>query len=275
MAFGAGTAASNSWEEKIHSINSSLIDVAAVSWMAGKCGVQPCVIACLGVCWIAGFLLWGFTGEIVCMTAGLAYPMYASFKAVESEQHDELNQWLKYWTTYAALTLIESLFYRMLIWVPFYHLLRILIVLWLFLPSTRGADSIYSWVVGPVLRRYSPRIDAALARSAEDVRDTLGCAGASEVREVLRNAVASGAGYVAHDLGMEDLIVNELTKAAGARLGHATNHRRSAEPCLGGARARVASPAPRCSAAPTPKLGSCESNDESGLDGRTSVRGGA
>jgi receptor expression-enhancing protein 5/6 len=242
-----------SWEERLHAVNASLSDLAAVRWTAEKLGVQPWVVAGLGSCWIIGFLLWGFTGELVCTVIGLLYPTYASFKALEDEHHDEVFRWLRYWTTYSAMALSENVFYRVLAWVPFYHILRILVVLWLFLPSFQGADSVYTWVVGPVLRRYSPKIDAALARSAEEVRGTLGAAAGvantAEIRSMLRRAAASGAGYVANDLGVEDLMVQELSKAASNRLSQGASRRSPApmESPAPGARARVASPAPRYS----------------------------
>lgn len=246
-----------SWEERLHGINGSLVNVQAVRWMAEKLGVQAWVVACLGMCWIGGFLLWGFTGELVCMIVGLLYPTYGSFKALENGQHDEVIQWLKYWTTYSALSLMENVFYRFLAWVPFYHILRIVAVLWLFVPSLRGADIVYAWLVGPVLRRYSPNIDAALTRSAEEVRDTLGvaagCAGVSEIRNVLRKAAVNGAGYVAQDLGMEELVMKELTKAAsGLSQGVCQKSAVPATPGHAGSRARVSSPVPRYSPGPMP-----------------------
>jgi len=269
MADGANSGIGKMWEDRLQSINASLADVPVVRWTAEKCGVQPWVVAALGSCWIGGFLLWGFTGELVCTVVGLLYPTYGSFKALESGEYEEALQWLRYWTTYSALSLAENVFYRMMAWVPFYHILRILVVVWLFLPCTQGADTVYAWVVGPVLRRYSPKIDAALARSAANMSNTLGvaagCAGASEIRSVLRKAAVSGAGYVAQDLGMEDLMMKELTKAASGGLGlsQATCRKAVGPESAGlvGARARVASPAPRYSAGPLPSSTPCENKE--------------
>jgi len=251
MANRENTGSWRSGQDHLQGINSSLADVVAVRWIADKFGIQPWVVAAACISWTCGFLLWGFTGELVCTIVATLYPMYASFKALEdreSEKDEEVFRWLRYWTTYAALSLGELVSYRMLVWMPFYHLLRILVVIWLFLPATRGADKVYNWVVRPLLSRYSPRIDAALARSADEVRGTLGaaagCAGASEIRSVLRKAAIGSAGYVARDLGMEDLMMSELTKTASAKLRQAAyaGHENAGAP---GARARVSSPAPR------------------------------
>lgn len=254
----------SSWkllEERIYSANSSLADVRSVRWVADKAGLQPVVVAALGMFWICGFLLWGFTGEFVCTVVGLLYPMYGSFKALEGGQHEEVQQWMQYWTTYAALSLSEHVFYRVLAWVPFYHILRILAVLWLFHPSTQGASMVYSWVLAPALRLYSPRIDAALARSAEEVRDTLGSEIVRTTSGVLRKAAVAGAGYMAqqrcasastpktHDLGMEDLMIKELSRTASLKPNQAACEKTVAveTPNYSGARARVSSPVPRFS----------------------------
>jgi len=261
MASGMTVAEGKSWEDRLHNVDTFLAEVPPVRIAAEKCNVQPWVVGAAGSVWMFGFLFWGFTGEILCTALGLLYPMYASFKALEEGQEDEVNQWLTYFTTYAALILAESALYRVLLWVPLYHLLRIVFIVWLFLPSTRGASRVYSWAVAPLLRRYSPRIDSMLAKTAEDFQETLGAAGANEIKNVLRKAAVGGAGQVVHDLGLQDLMAEELTKAANARAsptqpdanGLINRKTASADAPSGhvGSRARVSSPVARAPITPT------------------------
>lgn len=259
-------------EEGLQKVNAALVDVAVVRWMSEKLGVQPWVVATLGCCWMMGFLLWGFTGELICTVTGLLYPTYASFKALENGQSEDVLLWLRYWTTYGALTLVDIVFYRFLVWVPFYHLMRILVVVWLFLPATLGANSIYVWVVGPVLRRYSSKIDAAIARSAEEVRGTLdaaaGCAGASEIRSVLRKAAAASTGYVSQDLRMEDIMEKELAKPCYGQLSQAVHPNAATieNNAFYAARARVSSPAPRCTTVQVPPAQIYENKENAASD---------
>lgn len=259
MVDAASYGVGKTWEDRLQDVNTFLTDVAVVRWTAEKCGVQPWVVAGVGIAWIGGFLLWGFTGELVCTVVGLLYPMYGSFKALESQQFEEVAQWLRYWTAYAAMSLAENVFYRLLVWVPFYHLLRILVVLWLFLPLTMGANSIYAWTVGPALRRYSLRIDTMLARSAEEVRAAADAAGACEIRKVLRRSAGGCVGYLAQDC-MEDLMMKELTKTPNGRrhtvdeslLSQASCRKPTVAESPAGARARVSSPVSRYSPGPMP-----------------------
>jgi len=244
----------SSFEERFQGVSTWLDESSSLRWVAHKFGVQPWTIACAGCLWFCGFILWGFTGEILCTIVSLLYPMYGSFKALEDGEHAQVGGWLTYWITYAALKLFESAFYRILEWVPFYHIFRLVFLFWLFLPSTNGASWIYRLVVGPTLRRYRPHIDAQLDKTADDLNNSLGNEQfRSALRKATVNAATASAGYV-QGIGIEDLVEQQLKKAA-AGFGQAPpRHNQSVHgpafsgptPCrTPGSRARVASPAPR------------------------------
>lgn len=232
----------------------------SVRWLAQKFGVQPWTLACAGCIWACGFVLWGFTGEIVFTVASLLYPMYASFKALDDDEHQQVGGWLTYWITYAALKLCDTISYRILEWVPFYHLFRLLFLFWLFLPATNGAAWIYKLVVAPTLRSYRPHIDATLDKTADDLNNSIGSLGGNEqFRSALRratvNAASASAGYV-QGLGIEDLVEQQLKKTAAGFAQAPPHHAQDAPsgpasgptPCrTPSSRARVASPAPRVS----------------------------
>jgi len=222
-----------------------------VMWAAGRFGVEPWVVGAASLLWMVGFLLWGFTGELLCTVIGLLYPMYASFRALEDTEHGEVIEWMFYWVTYAAVTLIESVFHSLLVWVPFYHVLRLIVAVWLFMPSTRGAHSVYGWVISPILRRYRPSIDAALAKSSQELD---GNQWSKELRSRLQDAMGAASagdagGNSGGGLGIDELVAEELTKAAAAHMGKlagkALGVERGAEGTGHlGARHRTASPRP-------------------------------
>ena len=60
----------------------------------------------------------------VCLAAGVIYPGYRSFKAIESPQEGDDKQWLTYWIIFAMFTVVEFFMEFMLAWVPFYYVVR-------------------------------------------------------------------------------------------------------------------------------------------------------
>ncbi|CAJ1327741.1 unnamed protein product [Effrenium voratum] len=211
-----------SLDDRARRANLWLAECPPVQWLADKLGLQPLAVAAAGLLWLVLFVLWGFMGELVCKVVGNLYPMYASFRAIEDDDQHQVSSWLVYWVTFAALTLLEGVGAKLLSWLPFYYVMRLSLIVWLFLPATRGAEALYCWGVAPVLRRQRPRVDAALARSAQQLCGTF-CS--EKLVEVLRQPQSQ-----AMPLKMEDLMAEELAKAAAARLL--------------GSRARTASPRP-------------------------------
>jgi len=239
-----------------------LSQFAPVMTVAKACGVQPRVIALVALLWFGGFWFWGFTGELLCTLVGLSYPLYASFKALEDQKHEDAVQWLTYWVTYAAITVAENLFRGLLVWLPFYYTIRLVFTVWLFLPWTRGASCIYCWLLAPLLRRQQTRIDAVLDRSTAPFQgDFL----SNELREKLIQAIeASTAGGSIRDLGIDDLVAQQLSKAAATRLD-AVRHGSENQPpvsqqqCVSpashlGVRRRSASPKPTPLLEPTTQV---------------------
>jgi len=48
------------------------------------------------------------------------------------------------------------------LWIPFYYLLKIIFLIYLFHPSTQGAKQIYDVIIEPFLSKYEEQIDKAL-----------------------------------------------------------------------------------------------------------------
>lgn len=48
---------------------------------------------------------------------------------------------------------------------------RLALIVWLFLPATRGAQGLYSWAVAPLLRRYRVQVDDTLSRPSHSKID--------------------------------------------------------------------------------------------------------
>ncbi|XP_046834661.1 receptor expression-enhancing protein 4-like isoform X5 [Vespa crabro] len=99
---------------------------------------------------------------------GTLYPAYASYKAVRTQNVKEYVKWMMYWIVFALFTCAETftdVFFSF--WFPFYYEIKIILVLWLLSPATKGSSILYRRFVHPALTRREAEIDEALARATE------------------------------------------------------------------------------------------------------------
>eukprot|EP00270_Netrium_digitus_P006338 TRINITY_DN1873_c0_g4_i1.p1 TRINITY_DN1873_c0_g4~~TRINITY_DN1873_c0_g4_i1.p1 ORF type:complete len:153 (+),score=33.86 TRINITY_DN1873_c0_g4_i1:99-557(+) len=100
---------------------------------------------------------------------GFVYPFYASFKALDSKSSDINTQWLTYWIVFSLCNLLEYLLSWALPRLPFFYTAKILFILWLQLPQTKGAMIIYWRVLHPQIKKYEDKIDNAVIASKRRV----------------------------------------------------------------------------------------------------------
>lgn len=186
-------------------VNASLMHCTPVRMTAEYLQVPPLAVCVALGLFAVGFVLYGFGGGFVCSIAGLAYPALESFKALEVKDHAEVQFWLIYWVVFSSLSVIECVTYYILSWIPFYFPLKLGLLLWLFLPSTRGAETLYHIAVSPLLHRNKDHIDVAIKTGSKELKRSLsglpqvigtgaliaGTGGVQTVRTLTRHLTAS------------------------------------------------------------------------------------
>ncbi|ODN04409.1 hypothetical protein Ocin01_02273 [Orchesella cincta] len=102
--------------------------------------------------------------DIISMCFGLLYPAYCSYKAVKTKNVKEYVHWMMYWIVFSIFSFFE-VFVDIFIgfWLPFYYELKILFILWMLSPTTRGGSVLYRRVIHPMFTRHEHEIDAYLA----------------------------------------------------------------------------------------------------------------
>jgi receptor expression-enhancing protein 5/6 len=107
-----------------------------------------------------------------CNFVGLVYPAYMSFKTIETEtvlendllieDEDEHIHWLMYWAVYGTFhvgeTIASSIFFR----IPYYHAFKFALLVWCFLPQTKGSVKVYNSVFRPLLKKHQDNIEQHL-----------------------------------------------------------------------------------------------------------------
>ncbi|CAI5515208.1 unnamed protein product [Closterium sp. Naga37s-1] len=102
------------------------------------------------------------------LVVGVGFPVFRSFKAIEEGSQADRNRCLAYWSVYGCFRVVETITDRIISWLPFYQHIKLLLLLWLQLPSTSfsrpatGAGRLYASHLRPVLLRYRRHIDGAL-----------------------------------------------------------------------------------------------------------------
>ncbi|WPG99090.1 Hypothetical protein R9X50_00189900 [Acrodontium crateriforme] len=103
--------------------------------------------------------MFGFIADILTSVTSILFPVFASYKALQSSDPASLTPWLMYWVTLSLVLLVENQFYFVLAWVPFYPWLRLGLHLYLVLPGKQGSVYIYQQYIHPFLSEHEREID--------------------------------------------------------------------------------------------------------------------
>jgi receptor expression-enhancing protein 5/6 len=115
------------------------------------------------------FVFFNLGGQLLTNFAGFVIPGYYSLEALFSVSKADDTQWLTYWVVFAFLTVFESAV-SAVYWFPFYYTFKFILILWLALPVTGGAQLVFKSFIQPVFSRYfsGPGVTAANLRSKVD-----------------------------------------------------------------------------------------------------------
>ena len=114
---------------------------------------------------VLGIIMQGY--NIVCALLTCVYPMLMSIKTIESDDNEETNMWLCFWTVFGIFQTLELFAGFIFYFVPYYSIVRILFFLYLMLPQTQGAKTLYTTVFRPTLKKYQPEIKAFIEKITE------------------------------------------------------------------------------------------------------------
>uniref|UniRef100_A0AAG5DNV3 Receptor expression-enhancing protein n=1 Tax=Anopheles atroparvus TaxID=41427 RepID=A0AAG5DNV3_ANOAO len=138
--------------------------------------------------------------RLVILLFGTLYPAYASYKAVRTKNVKEYVKWMMYWIVFAFFTCIETFTDILLSWFPFYYEIKVIIVLWLLSPATRGSSTLYRKFVHPMLTRREQEIDDYINQAKEKGYTAvlqLGSKGVNYATNVImQTAIKGGGGLV-------------------------------------------------------------------------------
>merc|ERR1712160_156567 len=112
-------------------------------------------------------ILFGFGAAVLSMLVGFVYPAFSSFKALEDTDAHRQRFWLVYWVVYSCFCVAECFLEPILYFVPFYTPLKLGFLVYLFYPSTMGANTIYEGFLRDMIKPYVKAIDNAADKVAQ------------------------------------------------------------------------------------------------------------
>ncbi|KPI37811.1 Protein yop1 [Cyphellophora attinorum] len=136
----------------------------------------PKVYVILGLGGLYFFLVFfNLGGAFLVNFAGFILPGYYSLEALFSASKVDDTQWLTYWVVYAFLNVFENLI-NAVYWFPFYYTFKFILILWMALPVTSGAQIVFRSFIQPVFSRFF----STSGTTAADLRAKADAAGKSQ-----------------------------------------------------------------------------------------------
>ena len=87
--------------------------------------------------------------QLVFSAVGVGYPTYASLKMLAEDKTEDAAMWITYWCLFSLLKVVMNPLDFILGFLPFYFYLKLVLLVWLFSPTTKGAGVVYEKVVKP------------------------------------------------------------------------------------------------------------------------------
>lgn len=138
-----------------------------------KTGVNPkIIIGILGGAIILS-LIRIFAPYITCIV-GIVLPTYWSLKAIDSPESGDDTLMLNYWIVYACFTFLDLFAGFILKIIPFYFVLKLIFLIWCFMPNTKGAVIIYDKFLKPLFKQYEELIDKVIHKTTKKANKLMG-----------------------------------------------------------------------------------------------------
>ena len=123
------------------------------------------------------FVVFGIGQSIITNVIGVAYPIFMSFHALESPGDDDDTQWLTYWVVFGLFNVTDQFAGFILHFIPFYYVLKVATLIWLFHPAFLGASYVYREFIHPyadTLNQLEKSVIDTAANSLDGVKAKVG-----------------------------------------------------------------------------------------------------
>jgi receptor expression-enhancing protein 5/6 len=116
----------------------------------------------------------GFLDRYITCLVAIILPTTFSIKAIETKEEDDDKLWLTYWTIFAIFSFLDLFSGCIIKILPFYFMLKLIFLVWCFMPNTKGAIIIYNKLIKPFILKNESKFDKGakkLIQTTQKVED--------------------------------------------------------------------------------------------------------
>ena len=155
----------NTQQERKIQIQFSIVDkwkeiMKAIKEKTGIDGIY--VVLFLLVCVILVYL--GIFGTLITNMVGTLYPGFSTIKTMEKNPSKK-KEWLTYWVVFGFFIIVDMFSGIIMKIIPFYFVLKILFLIWMFLPGSSGCYLVYYYVILKLFKSIEDKVDFFFSES--------------------------------------------------------------------------------------------------------------
>ena len=135
-----------------------------------KTGIKG-IFVILGLVLCVVFVYFNILDTIITNLVGTLYPAFWTIKSLEQNIVEEQKKWLTYWVVFGSFIIIDMVSVVIVKFIPFYFVLKILFLIWLFMPGSNGCTIIYYLVVKKIFRYYEDKIESYVVGAKDYAND--------------------------------------------------------------------------------------------------------
>ena len=135
-----------------------------------KTGIKG-IFVILGLVLCVVFVYFNILDTIITNLVGTLYPAFWTIKSLEQNLVEEQKKWLTYWVVFGSFIIIDMSSVVIVKFIPFYFFLKILFLIWLFMPGSNGCTIIYYLVVKKIFRYYEDKIESYVVGAKDYAND--------------------------------------------------------------------------------------------------------
>ena len=121
------------------------------------------IIIFLSICVL--LVYFGIFGDLITSLVGTLYPGFSTIKSIQ--KNNNKKEWLTYWVVFGTFLIFDMFSNIIVNFVPFYFVLKILFLIWMFIPGSNGCKLVYEFLITKIMKPLEQLFDSIFAEYKE------------------------------------------------------------------------------------------------------------